>query len=232
MVTNETPSIPWCSCQRLPKHSRRKTRILSLYIYWNTLSKSSDSTVLISIRQAKLATKARAETILFFSCFFSSSKGGRAPPSGWIVSIFVYFTGNGDKRDVSSENGEGSGGWSHPWDQGTRGHHRVHQAGADGKGVSRPVCWTGSNRVGDICVFYSLQKQESFLSFFSFVIWPHSFLPASLSGPGGFSQLLSVCESQVLAERERKAERFESLLFFSNLKLTLIREHTQDKDEG
>lgn len=51
--------------------------------------------------------------------------------------------------------------------------------------------------------FIRCKNREAFCPFFSFVIWPHSFLPASLSGPGGFYQLLSVCESQVQAETGR-----------------------------
>lgn len=74
----------------------------------------------------------------------------------------------------------------------------------------------------DICVFYSLQNRRAFCPFFYFVIWPHSFLPASLSGPGGFSQLLSGCKSQVLAER-RKGRTIQEFAFFSNLILSYQR---------
>lgn len=154
------------------------------------------------------------------------------------MSLFIHLTGNGNKRDVSSENGEGGGGWSDPWDQGTGGHHRMHQAGADGKSASlagslSAALLSGTNGVRDICVFYLLQKQGSFLSFFfSFVIWPHSFLPASLSGPGSFYQLLSVCESQVQAEEENGRTIQDCCFFFSNLKPIFIGEPAQDRDEG
>lgn len=61
----------------------------------------------------------------------------RKSSTSWFVCehhyCCLYLTGHGDQRDVSSKNSEGSGGWSHSWDEGTGGRHRVHQAGADSK---------------------------------------------------------------------------------------------------
>lgn len=48
----------------------------------------------------------------------------------------------------------------------------------------------GSNRVRDIYVYYSEQNRGALCPFF-FIICPTPFLPASLSAPVGFSQLLS-----------------------------------------
>lgn len=83
----------------------------------------------------------------------------------------------------------------------------MHQAGADGKSASLAGCWDAASLLSwhKRVSFIRFNNREAFCPFF---IWPHSFLPASLSGPGGFYQLLSVCESQVQAER--KEEQFRS----------------------
>lgn len=41
-----------------------------------------------------------------------------------LISYCVL--GDGDQCDVSAENGQSSGGWSHSWHEGSWGHHRVH----------------------------------------------------------------------------------------------------------
>lgn len=130
----------------------------------------------------------------------------------------LHFTGHGDQRDVSSKNSEGSGGWSHSRDEGTGGHHWMHQAGADGMSAwqvqttSSGVCWestdetqplgrAGSKRVRDIYVYYSEQNRGAFCSFFSPLFCLSSSFPhLSLSAPAGFSQLLFLIYSLSLSE--------------------------------
>lgn len=80
----------------------------------------------------------------------------------------------------------------------------------------------GSNKVRDIYVYYSEQNRGALCPFF-FIICPAPFLPASLSAPVGFSQLLSG-SGQKVPGRVRKEEDFKSL-FFCNLMLILIGGH-------
>lgn len=147
------------------------------------------------------------------------------------MSIFIYLTGNGDKRDVSSENGEGSGGRSHPWDQGTRGHHRVHQAGADGKGVLQAFFAKLAQTGSVISVsFIPCKNRRAFCPFF-LLLSGHilSFLLPSQVLVVSHSSYQFVSHRCWQRERERQIQEFA---FFSNLMLTLIREITQDKDDG
>lgn len=122
----------------------------------------------------------------------------------------LYLTGDGDQCDVSSKNSEGSGGWSDSWDEGTGGHHWVHQAGVDSKSASKArassllsfgsqlmrrslsaeLAQTGSG----ISMTVIRNKTAELLFFFSFIICPAPFLLPFRSAPAGFSQLLSGSE--------------------------------------
>lgn len=117
----------------------------------------------------------------------------------------LYWAGHGDQRDVSSKNSEGSGGWSHSRDEGTGGHNRVHQAGADSKSAWRAkplLLWSiGSQQMrrslsaklaqrgSGISMSVILNKPgELFVLFFLYCL-SSPFPPPSLSAPAGFSQL-------------------------------------------
>lgn len=159
-----------------------------------------------------------------------------APPPGSTASLIMtslYSTGHGDQRDVSSKDSEGGGGWSDSRDEGTGGHHWVHQAGADSKrpwkprlyGLFResadetqPLRRAGSNRVRDICVYYSEQKTgELFVLFFPLLsVQLLSFLPASQPLQVSHSSYQTVCSR---CRQSEKGRRFQELvfLFFSFL---------------
>lgn len=70
-----------------------------------------------------------------FLMFIVTSEEEKVHFMVWVQASasLSLLTGHGDQRDVSSENSEGGGGWSHSWDEGAGGHHRVYQAGADSK---------------------------------------------------------------------------------------------------
>lgn len=153
----------------------------------------------------------------------------------WVQAslLLSLLTGHGDQRDVPSKNSEGSGGWSHSWDEGTGGHHRVHQAGADSKccwqtepllsGPLRVKRWASAqswliNVQGYLCLLFLNNAGELFVLFslLSFSSVP----PASPVAPAGFPQaLIRVWAADTAVVRN---EDFKSL-FLCNLLLIPIR---------
>ena len=145
----------------------------------------------------------------------------------------LYSTGHGDQRDVSSKDSEGGGGWGDSRDEGTGGHHWVHQAGADSKGpwktsslwsLSRVGWWDTASLQswlkqgqGYLCLLFWTKNRGAFCPFFSLYYLSSSF-PSSLPlSPCRFpTALIRLCVAG--AGRVRKEEDFKSLfsfLFFS-----------------
>lgn len=166
------------------------------------------------------------------------SWGERAPPPGVTVSLIItplYLTGHGDQRDVSSKNSEGSGGWSDSRDEGTGGHHWVHQARADSKSASPAepllygllgVNWWDTASLkswlkegqGYLCLLF-WTKQGSFLFFSPLLSVQLLSFPFPLSPCRFLTALIKVWVAGTGSVR--KEEDFKSL-FFCNLPLILI----------
>lgn len=153
------------------------------------------------------------------------SWGERAPPPGLAAKsnfYVLYLTGHGDQCDVPFKNSEGSGGWSHSRNEGTGGHHWVHQAGADSKSAwqVKPLlsvyigsqlmrnslsAKNGSMMVRVICVYYSKQKIRSF-SFFCPML-SAQLLPSSF--PLNTSRFLTALIRSWLASTGREGKERE-----------------------
>ena len=142
----------------------------------------------------------------------------------------LYSTGHGDQRDVSSKDSEGGGGWGDSRDEGTGGHHWVHQAGADSKGpwktsslwsLSRVGWWDTASLQswlkqgqGYLCLLFWTKNRGAFCPFFSPLLSVQllSFLPASQPLQVSHSSYQTVCSR---CRQSEKGRRFQELVFFS-----------------